>query len=1140
MSFKGGILSFLIILIVVPIIYADWFSPITPPPNIGGGTGSGNVTAETCQPGNYSWYNGTGFQCSPSLGGGNLTLSDVVASIGNWSFNQPNYVNQTYGNATYLLIIDANTTISNWINAFIANSTNYTLYGDDKYIIVTTNASGDIVSLNETELNKTISLYGNKTYVPYIGATQNLVLGEHNFTLNGSINWLEQTGIQKLFYINPLIGDGFSMEYRYDFEALNDDWLVFLKQDGNDATPDGGIAFMMANTTNNWSVLKIDGYQLANFTNYNILTTENITALNFFGNLNASYIQNPYWYNNTNPLNFINGTYGNSTYLLITNFTNQDTITREPTGFIDDDRNTTILSFNTTTRNFTLVGTYNFYINGTKYTKTNDSLIIDNITQMNYIFYTNTTLTVSTTPWHFESTVQVATIYWNSQLSDGLVGDERHGLTMDWKTHEYLHETIGARYYTGFGGSFNDTGFSLMSGEWYDDDNEYLINNKTTCNLIYRNSSNNAWILNQTQYYYKNATNMYYDNNGVLTAVGLNQYMAIWFYVTNDINSPIYCILGQQTDTNLAAALANNIPSTISFNSLPVAELKSLYRVIIRNDVTPYESTGTVDYRAVGGVGSAGYVATSHGTLSGLTADDHPQYLLTNGLRNLTGNWDVTGWNITASWLFGNLDWSNITNKPGIINGTSGTNGTNGSAPNITSITWTQGNFSILWSTGQTTNSTNLTGPQGTTGTPGSPGNNGTPGSNGTNISITSISWTQGNFSILWSNGNQTNSTNLTGPQGPQGIPGGSDGTGGWTNTSTTNIWKDLTITNSSTGTEFSWTTGNLSFKDLSDTFMRLTQDDNVFITKNLNALNFLGNLNASYITNSYWLTNQSNINITTLVVTSSSRLVGDTIFDASTMIFNVTTNNLIGSYNIVTNGTSPFIPYLDKPEYFATITEDFLYKVTASTQALSPWFFTAIVTGTIVDQTGLKNHPGIGRVTTSASATSGISLNTNALGIRIAGGEWSCHIFSPYNTSAPNISIHYYGFQDTLTAAIPVDGIIFEINDTILQGVVFNNSVRFSTTTNYTVSTTTSQYYKACLYVDSTATSVRFELYNSTLGNTSLLWTDTITNSSAIPVNDARVTGHGYKAWRVGVLAALTLDDLDYMAIGINRSLVR
>jgi hypothetical protein len=129
-------------------------------------------------------------------------------------------------------------------------------------------------------------------YVPYIGATDTVNLNSKDLLLNGTIKFDERTGIVQLLRMNHTGGDGFAMEYWYDFELANDDWLVLHKTDGNDVSPDGGIAFMMSNATHNWSILKLDGYKIANFTDYNIVTTANVTAggINLTQGIGSTYI----------------------------------------------------------------------------------------------------------------------------------------------------------------------------------------------------------------------------------------------------------------------------------------------------------------------------------------------------------------------------------------------------------------------------------------------------------------------------------------------------------------------------------------------------------------------------------------------------------------------------------------------------------------------------------------------------------------------------------------------------------------------------------------------------------------------------------------------------------------------------------
>jgi hypothetical protein len=148
----------------------------------------------------------------------------------------------------------------NWsyiTNAYLANVTMY-----------------DTTFIGNNTIQQMYDAANNGSFVPYIGADKNIYLGRHNITINGSIMFEERTGIHNLFTVNPVNGDGFSMQYWYDFELANDDWLVFKKTDGNDNVPDGGIAFMMSNASgHNQTVMKIDGYGNANFTNYDISTT---------------------------------------------------------------------------------------------------------------------------------------------------------------------------------------------------------------------------------------------------------------------------------------------------------------------------------------------------------------------------------------------------------------------------------------------------------------------------------------------------------------------------------------------------------------------------------------------------------------------------------------------------------------------------------------------------------------------------------------------------------------------------------------------------------------------------------------------------------------------------------------------------
>lgn len=149
------------------------------------------------------------------------------------------------------------------------------------------------------------------TYIPYTGAIKNVNLGEFNLTLNGTIYFPEtipESGVRPLIQVNPVGADAFTLEYQYSFEGTpNNDWLVFKKTDGNDADPDGGIAFVMSNASGyNKTVFTLDGYYTANFTNYNIKTEGNVTATWFKGLYNwiVGPTSNPYLSFNGSQLDF--------------------------------------------------------------------------------------------------------------------------------------------------------------------------------------------------------------------------------------------------------------------------------------------------------------------------------------------------------------------------------------------------------------------------------------------------------------------------------------------------------------------------------------------------------------------------------------------------------------------------------------------------------------------------------------------------------------------------------------------------------------------------------------------------------------------------------------------------------------------
>jgi len=103
-----------------------------------------------------------------------------------------------------------------------------------------------------------------------------------------------------------------------------------------------------------------------------------------------------------------------------------------------------VISFDHSTRTFTIspVGdSYEVWCKGVKYVKTeSESVVIGSASNLYYIsFNENGVLQSTTTYFAWDSDTPTAYIYYNSgDPSKYMLFDERHGIVLDWQTHEYL------------------------------------------------------------------------------------------------------------------------------------------------------------------------------------------------------------------------------------------------------------------------------------------------------------------------------------------------------------------------------------------------------------------------------------------------------------------------------------------------------------------------------------------------------------------------------------------------------------------------------------------------------------------------------------------------------------------------------
>lgn len=365
-------------------------------------------------------------------------------------------------------------------------------------------------------------------------------------------------------------------------------------------------------------------------------------------------------------------------------------LTKEPTGF--PNRTDSSISFNNSTRELTIAPTvveFDVYQRGKPYRfDSAQSIAIPDVEGLHYVYFDGGVLQ-STQAFTIEIIKEfafVATIQWDAANNLGiLVGEERHGLTMDGETHSYLHQSLGTRYISGLsaggfttggtGNSNTDAQLSISGGRVRDEDIaidivnaaspsapfEQILSPTAKIPVFYRSGASGDWRKDTSTFYpVKQGTGLIKYNNpaGPWTTPDATSgnFVAMWVFATNSITEPVIAVLGQRQDATLSDAQANNTYESLSFGTLPSLEMKVLYRLIFETKSTFTNAVGAAlrevkDLRKAIDVSLGSYAPSDHGLLSGLTDQDHPDYSIfvnspasyVGGLRqiNVTDNNDV-------------------------------------------------------------------------------------------------------------------------------------------------------------------------------------------------------------------------------------------------------------------------------------------------------------------------------------------------------------------------------------------------------------------------------------------------------------------------------------------------------------------
>jgi hypothetical protein len=350
--------------------------------------------------------------------------------------------------------------------------------------------------------------------------------------------------------------------------------------------------------------------------------------------------------------------------------------TSEPTGFSQGNDNTYSTVGVDGTDSFYIEPTadsFDIFLTGQRWRITEKhSVTISDVEGMHYIYFDDDGVLKESVTWdiaYIYSKAYVSAVYWDATNKQIIYrGDERHGATMDGKTHINLHVYRGTLYRSGLAvgditadstGTENaEAQFSVTAGMITDEDIDHTIpSHPFPANMpMFYLSGSGQWRVDEaTDYPLINTGSgrmAYNDFSGTwsLTEAASGSYVLTHVFATNDPTKPVVGIVGQAEYTTLSAARlgATDEINALVIGTMPFAEFKPIATVIYEtNDSftntpkaairTNDEGSEWTDWRNTG-ISSVPGSITAHSSLSGLENDDHTQYLLVNGGRDVAGS----------------------------------------------------------------------------------------------------------------------------------------------------------------------------------------------------------------------------------------------------------------------------------------------------------------------------------------------------------------------------------------------------------------------------------------------------------------------------------------------------------------------
>lgn len=285
----------------------------------------------------------------------------------------------------------------------------------------------------------------------------------------------------------------------------------------------------------------------------------------------------------------------------------------EPNGFVN--RSDVTIAWNNATRTITLSGTYDIWANGTRYSKTGDTLAISASEGMHHIHYGSDGVLVESTtfvPEIIDTWCYVASVYWDAANAQAIPWPiaETHGAEMPAEVHAYLHATQGCRYVSGMALTLDATGngssdshcqFTSTSGTIRDEDIPHTVLARSTLTdnlrVLYREGTSN-WRMGAASPFPvlttgtgRAAYNLNTGGSWSLVEVTSGNFVLSHIYAvpgTNHTTGALLAVMGQGQYGTLAAArdAADSEASSLQLSGMPAAEFKLIATLIVQTGNT--------------------------------------------------------------------------------------------------------------------------------------------------------------------------------------------------------------------------------------------------------------------------------------------------------------------------------------------------------------------------------------------------------------------------------------------------------------------------------------------------------------------------------------------------------------------------